>query len=173
VTHEIRGGDASGISETVRIGRGGSEAEGGGSQRRLPLEARMFEQRLNQDTSLFEFAPFMTAFADLRPGVTWNKIAGSSNSEDWRLSGKVTGRERVTTPAGTFDAIKAEIQGQRDITFPTTLSVYYETDASRLAYSVWYVPEIGRAVKYDRRTYNRGARLLGHEQYELVSYQLK
>ncbi|MGZ8263116.1 MAG: TIR domain-containing protein [Burkholderiales bacterium] len=173
VTHEIRGGDASGISEIVRIGRGGSDAEGSGSQRRLPLEARMFEQRLNQDTSLFEFAPFMTAFADLRPGVTWNKIAAGSGSDDWRLSGKVTGRERVTTPAGTFDAIKAEIQGQRDITFPTTLSVYYETDASRLAYSVWFVPEIGRAVKYDRRNYNRGARLLGHEQYELVSYQLK
>jgi hypothetical protein len=38
---------------------------------------------------------------------------------------------------------------------------------------VWFVPEIGRAIKYERRTYNRGRRLLDHEQYELVSYQLK
>jgi hypothetical protein len=38
---------------------------------------------------------------------------------------------------------------------------------------VWFVPEIGRAVKYERRAYNRSRRLLEHEQYELVSYNLK
>jgi hypothetical protein len=42
-----------------------------------------------------------------------------------------------------------------------------------MTYAIWFVPEIGRAVKYDRRTFNRALRLLDHEQYELVSYQLK
>jgi hypothetical protein len=28
-------------------------------------------------------------------------------------------------------------------------------------------------VKYERRSYNRGRRILEHEQYELLSYSLK
>jgi hypothetical protein len=173
VTHEIRGGDASGIREVIRTGDRRSDAEAGGTQRRLLLEPRVFEQRIDPDTTLFEFAPFLTAFSDVQPGLAWNEIAVAGSADEWRMSGKVTGRERVRTPAGTFEAIKAELQGRRDITFPTTRDVYYETTASRLTYAIWYVPEIGRAVKYDRRTFNRASRLLEHEQYELVSYQLK
>ena len=133
----------------------------------------MFEQQIEQNATLFEFAPFLTAFSDLRPGLAWNEIAMPAGSAEWRMSGKVTGRERVSTPAGTFDAIKAELQGRRDMTFPTTRDVYNEVVASRMTYAIWYVPEIGRAVKYDRRTFNRASRLLEHEQYELVSYNLK
>jgi hypothetical protein len=40
-------------------------------------------------------------------------------------------------------------------------------------YSVWFAPEVGRAIKYERRTYNRVRTLLEHEQYELVSYKLQ
>jgi hypothetical protein len=171
-THEVRGGDTSGIREVIRIGERRSDGDDGGTQRRLPLEARMFEQQIEQNAILFEFAPFLTAFSDVRPGLAWNDIA-VGGSDGWRISGKVTGREHVRTAAGSFDAIKAELQGRRDITFPTTRDVYYETNASRMTYVIWYVPEIGRAVKYDRRTFNRASRLLEHEQYELVSYQLK
>jgi hypothetical protein len=173
VTHEVRGGDASGIREVIRIGERRSDAEGEGTQRRLMLEPRMFEQRIEQNATLFEFAPFLTAFSDLRPGLAWNAIATVNGSDEWRMSGKVTGRERVRTPAGTFDAIKAELQGRRDLTFPSTRDAYNEQVASHFSYAIWYVPEIGRAVKYDRRSFNRAARLIEHEQYELLSYQLK
>jgi hypothetical protein len=123
---------------------------------------------------VFEFAPFMTAFSDLQPGVTWPKIAlaGSSDGE-WRFTGKVSGRERIRVPAGTFDAIKAEIEGRANLTFPATRDAYNEPTPASQRYAVWYVPEVGRAVKYERRVFNRVARLLEHEQYELVSYQLK
>ena len=185
VTHEIGGGDPTGIRETVRLvtKRAAADADtdsGGGltraAQRRLALEPRIFEQQLSQTATLFEFAPFLTAFADLQPGMKWSKIAGASSSDsisDWRFSGRVTGRERVRVPAGTFEAIKAELEGQLDISFPSTRDPFSETAASYQTYSVWFVPEIGRAVKYDRRTFNRGRRMLEHEQYELVSYQLK
>jgi hypothetical protein len=185
VTHEIGGGDKSGIREVVRIGgrksgaESGAEATGGsaqaGTQRRLPLEPRIFEQQLDQNATLYEFSPFITAFSELQPGVTWNKIAGAKSTDsinDWRFSGKVTGRERVRVPAGNFDAIRAELEGQLDITFPSTRDPFSETNASYQTYSVWFVPEIGRAIKYERRTYNRGRRLLEHEQYELISYRL-
>jgi hypothetical protein len=39
--------------------------------------------------------------------------------------------------------------------------------------SVWFAPEVGRATKYERRTFNRARRLLEHKQYELVSYKLQ
>jgi hypothetical protein len=181
VTHEIGGGDKGGIREMVRIGERsrGADADAQSAratQRRLPLEPRIFEQQLGQNATLFEFAPFMTAFSELEPGVRWNKIAGATSSDsinDWRFSGKVIRRERVRVPAGTFDAIKAELEGELDVSFPSTRDSYNETTVSSQAYSVWFVPEIGRAIKYERRTYNRGRRLLDHEQYELVSYELK
>jgi hypothetical protein len=180
VTHEIGGGDTAGIRETVRVRRSGAEADpdsGSGitptsTQRRLPLEPRIFEQQLDQQATLLEFAPFMTAFSELQPGLRWSKIATASSSE-WRFSGKVAGRETVRVPAGTFEAIKAELEGQQDLTFPTTRDPFSEQTPSYQTYSVWFVPEIGRAVKYERRTYNRGRRLLEHERYELQSYQLK
>jgi len=179
VTHEIGGGDKSGIREVLRIGgrKSGSDsgAEAAATQRRLTLEPRIFEQQLDQNATLYEFSPFMTAFSELQPGVRWSKIDGAKSSDsinDWRFSGKVTGRERVRVPAGNFDAIKAELEGQLDISFPSTRDPFSETAASYQTYSVWFVPEIGRAIKYERRTYNRGRRLLEHEQYELMSYRL-
>jgi hypothetical protein len=125
---------------------------------------------------LFEFSPFMTAFSELRPGVTWSKIAGVTSSDSinsWRVSGKVTGRERVRVPAGSFDAIKAELEGELDLSSPSTRDPFSETTVSYQTYSVWFAPEVGRAIKYERRTFNRGLRLLEHEQYELVSYKLQ
>ena len=171
-THEVRGGDTSGIREVIHVGERRSDGDSGGTQRRLPLEARMFEQPIQQTVVLFEFAPFLIAFSDVRPGLAWSEIP-VGGSDGWRMSGKVTGHERVRTPAGTFEAIKAELQGLRDIAFPTTRDTYNETSPSRMTYAIWFAPEIGRAVKYDRRTFNRASRLLEHEQYELVSYQLK
>jgi len=178
VTHEIGGGDKSGIREVVRAGsrKAADTGEAAGAQRRLVLEPRIFEQQINQNARLVEFAPFMSAFAELKPGVKWNRIAGATSADsgnDWRFSGKVAGRERVRVPAGTFDSIKAELEGELEGSFPSSRDPFNETTPSYQTYSVWYVPEIGRAVKYERRTYNRGRRLLDHEQYELLSYQLK
>jgi hypothetical protein len=183
VTHEIGGGDSGGIRETVRIGgrraAGESDADSSGVtrtslQRRLPLEPRMFEQPVNREAVLLEFAPFMSVFSDLQPGLSWSKIApGNSSDSTWRFSGKVAGRETVRVPAGTFEAIKAELEGNADIAFPTTRDLFNDMTPAYQTYSVWFVPEIGRAVKYERRSYNRGRRILEHEQYELLSYSLK
>jgi hypothetical protein len=177
VTHEIGGGDKGGIRETVRIGgpeAGGSAAAG--TPRRIVLEPRIFEQQLDSSATLFEFAPFMSAYSDLQSGVAWAKISGATSSDSinsWRFRGKVVGREAVRLPAGNFEAIKAELEGHLDLSSPMPRDPYSETTVSYQTYTVWFVPEIGRAVKYERRTFNRVRRLLDHEQYELVSYRLK
>jgi hypothetical protein len=185
ITHEIAGGDASGIRETVRIGErqllADAAGTGGGSvpgttQRRLSLQPRIFELPLDGTTTLFEFAPFLIAFAEPLPRTTWTRIPGASSADalgDWTFNGRVSGTERVRVAAGAFDSIKIELEGRRDVTIPTTIHVFDETFASQQSYSIWFVPEIGRAVRYERRSFNRARRLLEHEQYELVSYQLK
>lgn len=177
VTHEIGGGDKRGITELVRAGeKKAADDADAGTQRRLSLEPRIYERQINHGARLVEFAPFMAAFSDLKPGIQWNKIGGATSTDsmnEWRFRGKVAGRERVRVPAGSFDAIKAELEGNLDLSFPSSRDPFNETAASYQTYSIWFVPEVGRAVKYERRTYNRGHRLLDHEQYELVSYQLK
>ncbi|MES2563640.1 MAG: TIR domain-containing protein [Pseudomonadota bacterium] len=175
VTHEISGGDASGIRESVRIG-GGRTADADAnavSQRRLALEPRIYEQQIDREARLFEFAPFMSGFLDLQPGVAWSKIPTGAADSEWRFRGKVVGRERVSVPAGSFDAIRVDLEGNLDVAFPTTRDMAAETNPTYQAYSIWYVSEVGRAVKYVRRTYNRARVMLDHEQYELVTYQAK
>lgn len=170
VTHEISGGDKRGIQETLRLGTRGD------TQRRLPLEPRIFEQPLDQGAMLFEFSPFMPAFSELQPGATWSKIAGATSSDsinNWRFNGKVTGRERVRVAAGSFESVKAELEGHLDLSSPMPRDPQSETIVAYQTYTVWFAPEIGRAIKYERRTFNRVRRLLDHEQYELVSYKLQ
>ena len=177
VTHEVGGGDASGIRETMRAA-GASSGDGDAArtiQRRLTLEPRMFQQTIDSQSTLIEFAPFLTAFTDLQPGLRWSKIASpnSGSLADWSFSGKIVGRESVRVPAGTFEAIKAELEGNADISFPSTRDAYNETIPAYQTYTIWFVPDVGREVKYERRIYNRARRLLEHEQYELQSYRLR
>jgi hypothetical protein len=177
VTHEIGGGDASGIRESVRAaGAGSGDGDAArATQRRLPLEPRMFQQVIDSQSTVLEFSPFLTAFTDLQPGLRWSRIAVPNGDSlgAWTFSGKVVGRENVRVPAGTFEAVKAELEGNADIAFPSTRDAYNEMIAAYQTYTIWFVPEVGREVKYERRTYNRARRLLEHEQYELQSYKLK
>ena len=177
VTHEVGGGDASGIRETMRAA-GASSGDGDAArtiQRRLTLEPRMYQQTIDSQSTLIEFAPFLTAFTDLQPGLRWSKIASpnSGSLADWSFSGKIVGRESVRVPAGTFEAIKAELEGNADISFPSTRDAYNETIPAYQTYTIWFVPDVGREVKYERRIYNRARRLLEHEQYELQSYKFR
>jgi hypothetical protein len=185
VTHEISGGDSAGIRETVRVGERQLVADAAGAggastsdavQRRLALQPRIFELQIDGTVTLFEFSPFLLAWSEPQPRASWSRIPGAGSADqlgDWTFSGRVSGTERVRVAAGAFDAIKVELDGRRDVTIPTTIHVYDETFASQQAYSIWFVPEIGRAVKYERRSFNRARRLLEHEQYELLSYRLR
>ena len=171
VTHEITGDDPNAIRESVSGGRAGR-----GAERRLAFAPRIYEHPVAGGASLFEFAPYLQAFTELRPGVTWRDIAGAASSDSinaWRINGKVTGRERITVPAGTFVAIRVELEGELNLSSPSTFNVAQETTPGYQTCTIWFVPDVGRAVKYERRTYNRARLLLDHEQYELVSYELK
>jgi hypothetical protein len=150
-----------------------------GINRLLSLEPRIFEHQLSSDVTLFEFAPFLTQYSELTTGAAWPNVPGAINTSgestvDWRFSGKVVGRERVSVPAGNFDAIKVELTGALDLgPSSRTMSTGGDFVVSTQDYTAWFAPEVGRLVKYSRKTYNRRRSPLDDEVFELINYSLK
>lgn len=84
------------------------------------------------------------------------------------VSGRVGGRDRVQVPAGTFDAIRVEISQ----TWTTPSQTHDRGETVQRTITVWYAPEVKRAV----RTISRGspsAYVDTQFELELTGYQLK
>ena len=96
----------------------------------------MFEQQIEYKRNVVRVRPVHARVLGRTSRRSWSKIADDSPDE-WQISGKVTGREQVRTAAGTFDAIKAELRGRRELTFPPTRDVYNDLTVSQLTYSIW------------------------------------
>jgi hypothetical protein len=83
-------------------------------------------------------------------------------------TGKVLGPEKVTVPAGAFDAIKIEISGNRPFSGGPAQT---ETGPVRLKHQIWYAPKVKRVVKHARNTYAPKGNDLDRDLYELVEYR--
>ena len=105
---------------------------------------------INHDTPVeYTFSPrFLLTWRRSTSGKSWsmrvratNPNSGRSNSV--RVDGQVLGTERITTPAGTFDAIKVKrrVYAGDWGTF-TSETTIVETD--------WYAPALGRPVRTER-----------------------
>jgi hypothetical protein len=107
---------------------------------------------INHDQPVdYEFSPAFPAYEmPLDTGKTWSVRVNatepvSGRRASVRVDGAVTGNERITVPAGTFDTIKVrryvfadDAEGFRQ---PTTI---VETD--------WYAPALGRAVRSETKS---------------------
>jgi uncharacterized caspase-like protein len=117
------------------------------------------------------FSPYLAAFQDLSKGQSLGRLVIADPSCAGRFSceatGKVIGRETVRVPAGTFDAIKVEIE---QLWHPVT-----NRRGGGRKLVVWYSPEAKRAVKFSSRFGATGVESpIEHDfDLELVSYQLK
>ncbi|HEX6156178.1 MAG TPA: hypothetical protein VFZ54_09155, partial [Burkholderiales bacterium] len=86
------------------------------------------------------------------------------------LSAQVTGRERVQVLAGAFEALRIDVRQRW--TSPTHP---YDRDSGEMVsrtMTVWYVPEIGRAVKVVSQG-SRSRHVDTEYELELARYQLK
>ncbi len=99
----------------------------------------------------------------LYPGKTWTnhftwQMAGASRIKGQAEEhGRAFGWEQVTVPAGTFRALKAEVNSR-------FFGRGGMADESALVF--WYAPEVNRFVKFDYRSNYEGAFVA-----ELVKYQ--
>ena len=62
-----------------------------------------------------EFNPFIQAFGDLQPGSTWKLSipVEDPSFNNWYTHGRAGNWDAVTVPAGTFKAIRVEINSNR------------------------------------------------------------
>lgn len=168
VTHEVAAVTASTVSETITI----KEQSRWRSQEETPLEVHLLEQRLAEGVVLQQFAPFLGAHAELAVGGNWKNIPGLSAMsafDAWQSSAKIVAREKITLPAGEFNAFRMEFEASRRA--PT-----YHRDLStitRITLVAWYAPETKRVVKTVRKTYNQRDETLDTDRYELLSYKLR
>lgn len=168
VTHEVAAVTASTVSETITI----KEQARWRSQEDTPLEVHLLEQRLAEGVVLQQFAPFLGAHAELEVGGNWKNIAGLSSMsafDAWQSSARIVAREKITVPAGEFNAFRMEFEASRR---PPN-SIADRTYVVRIVLTVWYAPETKRAVKTVRKTYGLQDRLLDTDRYELLSYNVR
>ena len=95
--------------------------------------------------------PFIRYQYPLTTGATWSQAVRDLNKPPGpygpiRVNATVGGYESVSTPAGTFDAIKIRYLIQLD---DETFWRY----PTQCDYVVWYAPAVGAAVREQRRSY--------------------
>ena len=105
------------------------------------------------------FDPAIPQYAfPLEVGKSWEgKYTGpdlrGASMVDYELKGKVVGAESVTVSAGTFDAVKIQLETSWVYKGPFTVggSVAYGT----FVQTIWYAPKAKRFVKMDVESHSR------------------
>lgn len=127
---------------------------------------------LAEGQSLLEFSPYLQSQdqTDLPP-VTEPPGYPDSGGSSWRISVQLRGREPVSVPAGTFNALKIEVQGVRSLMSSTPTASILSGTALRFEYAVWYVPELKRYARSRHRSWNASSASISDELVELLEYR--
>jgi uncharacterized caspase-like protein len=112
------------------------------------------------------FAPFLLAYKNLKIGDRWENVPfqnlGGCSSDPFiqcRLDAEVAAKEKVTVPAGTFDAWRIRV----------TMTVVHRGGAGSRVTDLWYADEVKRPVKAVSRVHNLRSNDIDSE---LVSFRL-
>jgi hypothetical protein len=106
----------------------------------------------------------------LSVGKKWDATADKmlfSNGKHgkFQIEGRVVGMEKVTVPAGTFDAYKIELHLDATATDE-------DANIGNTVESIWYAPAVKRYVKLEN-TFTRDGRVRSKDVYELLEYSLR
>ncbi len=126
------------------------------------LEMQVF--RLPNDTNYWitDFSPYLVA-TDLKPGVAVPVSLPMADMTPCIGEAEAAGEETVKTRAGEFQATRVRVQCR----FQKTPQ---QSNLSTLFLDAWYVPQVGRVVRIDKRVPPASPDDLGEER---ESYQLK
>ena len=118
------------------------------------------------------FSPYLLTLNPTTPGMRLgvDNFDSRTCNAGWScsLSARVTGRERIQVPAGTFDAIRVDISQS----WSTPSQTNDRGEMVSRTMTVWYAPEVRRAVKFVSR--GTPSRMVDTQyELELTSYRLK
>lgn len=116
-----------------------------------------------------EFSPYLLAFGDAPVGERVNVTQPPPNwGTTWTTTARAVGTERVSVPAGSFDAVRIEILGAR-------LFVGGQMDSAaaavRLYATAWLAPAVKRTVRFTYQTQAAQLNLLSRDHFELQGYR--
>ena len=125
-------------------------------------DTRFVEWR-GQGYSYVEFNPFIGAFGGLQPGTAWKSLPIPVDDPffgNWSTHGRASDWDSVTVPAGTFKAMRVEINSNRA---PTGSVAMRASEPVRILNVIWYAPDAKRAVKLVRTVYSTSGTRLDEE----------
>jgi hypothetical protein len=131
-------------------------------------ESRLVEWR-GQGYYFVEFNPFLQAFGALQPGTTWKSLVTPIEDPffpNWYSQGRVIGWDSVSVPAGSFKALRVELNSNRN----ASASSAAQSAPARIRYVIWYSPDAKRTVKHVRTVLTTDGTKLAEDTYELVTY---
>lgn len=156
------------IRETMSLGPGGKAVE----SKAFGPEARFVEWR-GAGYYRPEFNPFLQSFGALQTGSGWRSLATPVEDPfygDWYTQGRVVGWDSVVVPAGSFKALRVELNSNRNASgSPAMLA----SEPVRVWHVVWYAADAKRTVKHMRTVFSAKGGKLDEDTYELVKYQLR
>ena len=122
---------------------------------------------LDGGKTLLEYLPF--ALAGGEPPATWPMPSGyptyATPYLEWKYVIKVAVWETVTVPAGTYRALRVEVEGQRG---KDPDPFWWQKQAARFQHTVWYAPEAKRYVKARHRAWSMTSALFADDLVELL-----
>jgi hypothetical protein len=169
-THRVNAVAEREVRETLSSAANGEKVS---VSKAIGPDTRFVEWR-GQGLHFVEFNPFLEAFGEVqKPGTTW-KLPGMPAEDpffgNWWSQGRTRDWDSVTVPAGTFKALRLEINSNRA---PTGSVSMRATEPVRVLHVIWYAPDVKRTVKVVRTTYSTSGTRLDEDTYELVRHRVQ
>jgi S1-C subfamily serine protease len=152
-------------------------AAAGQSARRVVSTAdmRFHEHAVSSNAILLELAPYLLPANGGKAPVSIDGVTGYPQGGHglaaWVYRTNVLEWEQVTVPAGTFRALRVEVDGRRERPPPTQNMV-----AGSFRITTWYAPEVRRIVRLEHRMWGGAFAVgrgqpIGEDVVELISYR--
>lgn len=133
-----------------------------------PLE--LVERPVVPGFALVELSPYLAAFdgTDLAQNYAV-RMPPANWGTTWSGMARSVGTEKIQTPAGTFDAVRVEMSGNRLF---LRGQMDDAIDPVWLRATAWYAPSARRVVRFTHDTWAIADQPLSRDRYELTSLKL-
>lgn len=131
------------------------------------------ERPLGGGVRVIELLPYVQGLLQrgLKPGQEESFPDIDIQGQTFRITTKLVGQERTTVPAGTFDAVRVSVVGQKIRGVSTVGPSAATSIPTTFSHAVWFVPEIKRIVKAEYRSANHVGMRVDDDMLELVSFE--
>lgn len=146
--------------------------EGASSRQRVRTdvgadEPRFIERVISGERTALEFNPYFASYDSVSraSGPATGYPTGNLNTTEWKTRIKVSPNVPVRVPAGSFNALRVEIEGYRSASQDISRRGF---EPGRFEVTAWYVPDVKRYVRMENRVWTAASTLVGEERIDLL-----